>query len=109
MPNESFKTFVTDQLSALPGLLVKPMFGGYGLYQDDRFFGILMAGRLYFRTDEQTRAAYVKRGMGPFIYEKARRTTTINYFEVPPEILEDRDELVRWAKRAIAAKASTSP
>ena len=106
MRDDSFKAFVTDQLGALPDLSVKPMFGGYGLYQGGRFFGILMAGRLYFRTDEQTRSAYVERGMGPFIYEKARRTTTLNYFEVPPEILEDREELIEWAKAAIKASLS---
>ena len=103
---ESFKEFVLDQLGALPEMRAKPMFGGYGLYQADRFFAILMDGRLYFKTDEQTRAAYVERRMGPFLYEKARRTLTINYFEVPPDVLESRDELVAWARKAIQAQAA---
>lgn len=106
MPDESFKAFVLDQLAALPEVRAKAMFGGYGLYQADRFFGILMEGRLYFKTDEQTRAAYLERGMAPFIYEKARRTMTINYFEVPPEVLENSAELAAWAKRAIQAAAA---
>ena len=101
MADDSFKDFVLDQLGALPELRSKAMFGGHGLYQAERFFGILMDGRLYFRTDEQTRAPYVERGMGPFIYEKARRTITMNYFEVPPDVLENRDEFVVWARRAI--------
>jgi DNA transformation protein len=106
MADESFKNFVLDQLSALPELRSKAMFGGQGLYQADCFFGILMDGRLYFKTDEQTRTPYVERGMRPFIYEKARRAMTINstnYFEVPPDVLENRDEFVVWAKRAIQA------
>lgn len=82
------------------------MFGGHGLYQADRFFGILMDGRLYFKTDEQTRTAYIERRMGPFKYEKARRTLTIHYFEVPPDVLESREELVIWARRAIQASAA---
>jgi TfoX/Sxy family transcriptional regulator of competence genes len=44
--------------------------------------------------------------MDPFIYEKARQTTTINYYEVPPEILEDREQLAAWAREAIAAAES---
>jgi TfoX/Sxy family transcriptional regulator of competence genes len=44
--------------------------------------------------------------MGPFKYEKARRTLTINYFEVPPDVLESREELVDWARRAIRANAA---
>jgi DNA transformation protein len=106
MPVESFKEFVVDQLGALPEVRAKAMFGGYGLYQEDRFFGILMDGRLYFKTDEQTRSAYLERGMGPFIYEKGRGTLAMNYFEVPPDVLESREELVAWALRAIEAMAA---
>jgi DNA transformation protein and related proteins len=101
--DQSFKDFVVDQLGALPDLRVKAMFGGHGLYQGECFFGILMQGRLYFKTDETTRTAYVSRGMAPFIYEKAQRTTTIHYFEVPPDVLEDRAELVAWAQKAVMA------
>ena len=98
-----------DQLGALPELGVRPMFGGFGLYQADRFFAILIEGRLYFRTDQQTRGAYLKRGMTPFIYEKAMRTISVKYFEVPPGILEDRQELVIWAGRAIQAATTPPP
>ena len=105
MAEESFKQFVLDQLDALPQVRLRAMFGGHGLYQADRFFGILMDGRLYFKTDEQTRAAYLERGRRPFIYEKTRRITTRNYFEVPPEVLENREELVLWASRAVQAAA----
>jgi len=108
MAGDSFKDFVLDQLSGLPELRSKAMFGGQGLYQADHFFGILMEGRLYFKTDDRTRAAYVERGMEPFIYEKARRTTTIHYFEVPPDVLEDREELAVWARRAVEAAAAKS-
>ena len=101
MKDQTFVDFVTDQLTALPNFRAKPMFGGHGLYAEDRFFGILMDGRLYFKTDDKTRENYVRRGMGPFIYEKARRTMTIQYFEVPPEVLENGLELVGWARQAI--------
>ena len=103
MPTPSFRDFVLDQLSALPGLRAKAMFGGHGLYSGDDFFGILFEGRLYFKADAASRAAYVKRGMGPFTYEQHGREMTMSYFEVPPEVLEDRRELFDWAARAIAA------
>jgi DNA transformation protein len=111
MPDDSLKSFVLDQLSALPDLRAKAMFGGHGLYQADRFFGILMEGRLYFKVDAASRAAFVERGMGPFTYEKARRTLAMNYFEVPPDVLENREELVAWAIRAsrVAATPARKP
>ncbi len=101
MKGESFKEFVVDQLRDLPQLRTKAMFGGHGLYAGDKFFGILMDGRLYFKTDDRSRPVYEKHGMGPFIYEKARRTMTMRYYEVPSEILENSAELVDWAKLAV--------
>lgn len=103
MPDGSFKDFVLDQLSALPGVRARAMFGGHGIYQNNCFFAILLGGRLYFKTDAHSRRDFEKRGMQPFIYEKARQTVAIHYFEVPADVLEDRAELVRWAQRAVKA------
>jgi DNA transformation protein len=83
------------------------MFGGYGLYQDEFFFGILIQGRLYFKTNDQTRMAYAERGMKAFVYEKTRRIMTMTYFEVPPDVLENSETLVTWARLAVAVAAST--
>ena len=41
MPNDSFKSFVLDQLGALPELRARAMFGAHGLYSGEHFFGIL--------------------------------------------------------------------
>ena len=106
MLDDSFKVFVLDQLCVLPDVRARAMFGGHGLYQAERFFGILMDGRLYFKADAQTRTAYLERGMGPFVYEKARRTMTMSYYEVPPEVLESREKLVIWANRALRIAAA---
>ena len=77
------------------------MFGGYGIYASSRFFAILHEGRLYFKTDAESRVAYREQGMGSF--RPTAKQTLINYYEVPPDVTEDAELLVRWAKRAIAA------
>ena len=105
MADQTFGKYVQDQLRGLPDLRMKPMFGGHGLYQGKKFFGILFERRLYFKTDVETRKAYVRRGMGPFIYEKARRSVAISYFEVPAGVLEDHIELVAWANKALKVAA----
>jgi DNA transformation protein len=105
VPDDSFKEFVLDQLSALPEVRARAMFGAHGLYQGDHFFGILDAGRLFFKTDEASQVDYVARGMGPFTYESKGRVLTMSYHEVPPDILENSPELVAWAQRAIQAAA----
>ncbi len=101
MPDDSFKEFVLDQLSALPEVRAKAMFGAHGLYCGDRFFAILDEGRLFFKTDKQSQADYVARGMGPFTYESRGKVLTMSYHEVPPDVLENREELTVWARRAI--------
>jgi DNA transformation protein len=112
MADDSFKEFVLDQLGALPELRAKAMFGAHGLYCGDSFFGILDEGRLFFKTDEQSQADYIARGMGPFTYQMKGKTMTMAYHEVPPDVLEQPQELTLWARRAIqiaAAKTKKSP
>jgi DNA transformation protein len=105
MADESFKEFVLDQLSALPDVRAKAMFGANGLYQDEHFFGILDECRLFFKTDAQSQSDYVTRGMEPFTYESRGRTLTMSYHEVPPDVLENAPELAAWVRRAIAVAA----
>jgi DNA transformation protein and related proteins len=106
MPDDSFKEFVLDQLSALPDVRARAMFGAHGLYSGETFFGILDEGRLFFKTDAQSQPDYAARGMGPFTYESRGKVMTMSYHEVPPEILEQLLELVEWARKAIAIAAN---
>ena len=55
MTDNSFKEFVLDQLSALTDVRARAMFGAHGLYQGEHFFGILDEGRLFFKTNAQSR------------------------------------------------------
>ncbi|MBC8282995.1 MAG: TfoX/Sxy family protein [Nitrospinae bacterium] len=93
-----FKEYVLDQLRLLEGLECKHMFGGFGLYSDGVFFGIIAKGTLYFKTNATTVDAYKEKGMEPF--QPSSKQTLKNYFEVPPEILEDEQSLKDWALRS---------
>ena len=106
MAADSFRDYVLDQLSELGGLRCQAMFGGHGVYRGDVFFAILFQGRLYFKTDATTREAYVERGMKPF--QPGPDITLKNYYEVPPDIVEDADALVEWARRTLAAQSEAT-
>jgi DNA transformation protein and related proteins len=97
--DESFKDFVLDQLRELDDVEARRMFGGFGLYQDETFFGIIFKGRLYFKTDETTVVAYRKKKMKPF--RPNPKQTLKSYYEVPVEIIEDDHRLGAWAEAAI--------
>lgn len=96
---DSFKEFVLDQLRALGPVDCKAMFGGYGLYYDEIFFGIISKGQLYFKTDQTTVKDYQEKGMQPF--RPNFKQTLKNYYEVPAEILEDGEELAKWARESL--------
>jgi DNA transformation protein and related proteins len=97
--DESFKNFVLDQLGSLDDVEARRMFGGHGLYQDETFFGIIHKGRLYFKTDEHTVAAYRRRKMK--LFRPNPKQTLRSYYQVPVEIIEDGDWLGAWAEAAI--------
>ncbi len=66
------------------------------------FFGIVHKGSLYFRTDEESRAAFLKKGSRPFNPKGAKELH--RYYEVPAEVLEDADLLLVWARRAVKTR-----
>lgn len=105
MAEDSFKEFVLDQLAALPEVKARAMFGAHGLYQGEQFFAILDEGRLFFKTNETSQADYLARGMKPFTYQARGKRLTMNYHEVPPEILENAPALVAWSRQAIRVAA----
>ncbi len=99
-----FVDFVLDQLDAVDGVRARRMFGGHGLYAGETFFGIVWRDRLFFRTDDQTRADFRRAGMKPF--RPNPRQTLKRYYEVPADVLEDRARLVAWARRAVATRGA---
>lgn len=107
MRADSFKDFVLDQLSQVPQLMCKAMFGGHGLYQRDTFFGIIHKGRLYLKTTGMTQPAYASRGMQPF--RPNRKQLLKQYYEVPVDILENAEQLTIWALLAVTAPSPQLP
>ena len=98
--NRDFLVFVLDQMAGLRRVSAKPMFGGIGLYCGEDFFAVIDEGRLYFCTDETTRARYEARGTGPFEYAPGK--VLRSYYEIPVDVLEDDIELCEWAREAVA-------
>ena len=104
-----FEAFVIDQLSELGEVVPRPMFGGIGLYCDTLFFGIIARDELYLKVDDHSRGAFEAAGSSAFRpYDD--RPGSMQYYGVPPEVLESAPELVRWARRALetAARAAVS-
>ena len=99
---ESFKEYVVDQLGKLGYVTVKKMFGGAGIYYDSLIFGLLADDVLYFKVDDSNKSDYERAGMKPF-QPFDDKPMVMPYYEVPVDILENRELLADWAMKSLSA------
>lgn len=98
-----YAAYVVDQLSRSLKVTSRRMFGGVGLYCEDLFFALIAADVLYLKVDDSNREDYVARGCAAFQPVVRDQTVySMSYFAVPPEVLEDADDLAHWARKSVA-------
>jgi len=97
--SEHYVDYVLEQLEGIGTLRARRMFGGVGIYLNDIFFALIADDILRFKVDESNRDDYILAGMGPFRPYKDK-TTTLQYYGVPIEVLEDWEILAEWARKA---------
>ena len=79
----------------------RAMFGGFGIYQRDTIFAIVVDDRLYFRTGDVSRRKFEALGLGPFTYVALGRAIALQYYEAPPDVFEAPDAMRSYAIEAI--------
>ena len=94
---------ILDLLDGLGGVTARSMFGGIGLYRDGVMFGLIGGDTLYLKVDDRNRGAYEDAGTGPFHYQRQGRDIALSYYEAPPELFDNPDDLSEWARHALAA------
>lgn len=77
---------------------MRPMFGGFALFKDGTYFGIVSQGSLFFRVNDCTRQKYIAEGSHPLV--SGGRYTFANTYKVPQSALENEDELLELAQEA---------
>lgn len=100
--NPAVRKDFLERLNKVAPVSDRSMFGGVGVFCEDRFFGLIDDDLLYFRVDEASLPDYLKAGMGPFAPfgpEKASK----RHFQVPAGVISDKRKLKAWLLKAIAA------
>jgi DNA transformation protein len=99
---------MNDILGHIEGLSGRKMFGGYGIYRGGLMCALIAFETLYFKVDDENRPDYEAADMGPFVFESKRGKSTMSYWQVPEEVMEDRDEIQLWLDKAweVAKRAS---
>ena len=108
--SDEFVEYVLEQLSGWGEVSVRRMFGGAGLYHEGTMFAVVADDVAYLKVDDSNREDFLQAGSAPFEpYPDKIKTTIRTYFEIPADVLENPDELAKWADRswAIARKSKT--
>ncbi|RPJ38002.1 MAG: TfoX family protein [Deltaproteobacteria bacterium] len=109
MPKKNeFVEYLLDLLADFGPVEAKAMFGGYGIYKQNRMFAIVIDDTLYLKTDEKTNAGFEARGLKPFTYQRNHRKISLSYRQAPEEALEDSRAMRYWAEKAYAAALRAS-
>jgi DNA transformation protein len=105
--------FLRDALSPLGRIAPRRMFGKTGLFCDGAMFALVSDDTLFFRVDDACREAFAEAAAHPPLsYEKGGRSIDLAFWRAPDRLFDDTDELVTWARTALAAAhrvAATRP
>ncbi len=103
MKKEAFRDYVKDILAPFGAITIRAMFGGYGIYDEACMFALIANNELYFKADPQARLYFQEFESEPFVYYSKGRPVALSYWKVPPDILENHDELSKWIEFATQA------
>ena len=106
MPNAvpEFVTHCLELLSALGTVRPKRMFGGHGLYVDERFIALIINDTLYLKTDDETRPRFEAAGSVPFDYAtREGQRVVMAYWAAPQDAMESPALMLPWARLAMAS------
>jgi DNA transformation protein len=102
----SFAEFLREQLSPLGPVTMRRMFGKTGVFCDGLMLGMVADDTLYFRVDEHNRGAFAEAAADPPLnYRKQGQTIDLAFWRAPERLFDEPEELVLWARAALAAAA----
>jgi DNA transformation protein len=102
--SDSFAEFLREQLGPLGPVTMRRMFGKTGVFCDGVMLGMVRDNTLYFRVDDDNRAAFKEASsFPPLNYAKKGGTIDLAFWRAPERLFDEPDELVAWARAALAA------
>lgn len=100
----SFAEFLREQLAPLGHLTMRRMFGKTGVFCQGVMLGIVAEDVFYVRVDDHNRETFREAASSPPLsYEKKGSIIDLSFWRVPERLIDEPDELVTWARAALAA------
>ena len=102
--SNSFAEFLREQLAPLGPLSLRRMFGKTGVFCGGAMLGMVTDNTLYFRVDDHNREIFQEAASSPPLnYKKGGVLIDLAFWRVPERLFDEPDELVDWARAALAA------
>src|SRR5215510_571869 len=102
--SDSFAEFLREQLAPLGRVTMRRMFGKTGVFCDGVMLGMVTEDTLYLRVDDHNRVAFKEaESLPPLNYQKKGSTIDLSFWRAPERLFDEPDELVSWARVALAA------
>jgi DNA transformation protein len=102
--SDSFAEFLREQLASLGRVTMRRMFGKTGVFCNGLMLGMVTDDTLYVRVDDHNRTVFKEAECEPPLnYEKQGHSIDLAFWRVPEHLLDEPDELVTWARAALAA------
>jgi DNA transformation protein len=102
--SDSFAEFLREQLTPLGRITMRRMFGKTGVFCDALMLAMVRDNTLYFRVDDRNREIFREaEAFPPLNYAKRGDLIDLAFWRAPERLFEEPDELVTWARAALAA------
>lgn len=100
----AFVDHLVDLVSELGPARSRAMFGGFGIWLDERIVAIVVDDELYLKVDDENRHHFEEAGGRPFTYDKkGEGVATMGYWTVPGGACDDAESLTPWIRLAEGA------
>jgi len=99
--SKDYLVFLEDQFSEFGEIEIKSMFGGNGIFHQGLMIAMIGGDTLRLKVDDHNQADFEGRGMKP--YYSGKKKKGMPYWEVPADVIENREELAKWAKKSYEA------
>ena len=102
--SDNFAEFLREQLAPLGRVTMRRMFGKTGVFADGVMLAMVRDNTLYFRVDDENRETFKEAAaFPPLNYEKKGGSIDLAFWRAPERLFDEPDELVAWARAALAA------
>ncbi len=91
-----------DLFADLGPLSHRKMFGGAGVYAEGIMFALILSDEIMIKATGEFAKDLDAEGSTPFVYEAKGKSSKMSYWRLPESALDDPDEALEFARRALA-------